>query len=40
MKEMRKHVAWYYKGLPHAARMRDGINKIAALDELKALLRM
>ena len=40
MKEMRKHVAWYYKGLPHAARMRDGINKIAALDELKALLYM
>ena len=40
MKEMRKHVAWYYKGLPHAARMRDGINKIAALDELKALLNM
>ena len=40
MKEMRKHVAWYYKGLPHAARMRDGINKIATLDELKALLEM
>ena len=40
MKEMRKHVAWYYKGLPHAARMRDDINKIATLDELKALLDM
>jgi hypothetical protein len=31
-------VAWYYKGLPHAARMRDDINKIATLDELKVLL--
>ena len=40
MKEMRKHVAWYYKGLPHAARMRDNINQIATLDQLKALLNM
>lgn len=40
MKEMRKQVAWYYKGLPHAARMRDGINKIATLAELKTLLYM
>jgi nifR3 family TIM-barrel protein len=40
MKEMRKHVAWYYKGLPHAARMRDDINKIATLNELRALLDM
>ena len=38
MKEMRKHVAWYYKGLPHAARMRDNINQISTLDELKTLL--
>ncbi len=40
MKEMRKHVAWYYKGLPHAARMRDNINKISTLEELDALLNM
>ncbi len=40
MKEMRKHVAWYYKGLPHAARMRDNINKISTLEELDTLLNM
>lgn len=38
MKEMRKHVAWYYKGLPHAAKMRDKINIISTLEELNALL--
>lgn len=40
MKEMRKQVAWYYKGLPHAARMRDNINQISTLDELSTLLYM
>lgn len=38
MKEMRKQVAWYYKGLPYAARMRDCINQICTMDELEALL--
>ena len=38
MREMRKHVAWYYKGLPHAARMRDQINTISTMQELKDVL--
>jgi len=38
IKEMRKHVAWYFKGLPHAARMRDIINEVTTLTELKELL--
>lgn len=38
MREMRKHVAWYYKGLPHAARMRDAINTISTMQELQDVL--
>lgn len=28
VRQMRKHLAWYFKGMKHAARMRDEINKI------------
>lgn len=40
MKELRKHIAWYYKGLPHAARMRDAINTVSTMEELRMLLEM
>ncbi|KJS19043.1 MAG: TIM barrel oxidoreductase NifR3 [Clostridiaceae bacterium BRH_c20a] len=38
IKEMRKHIGWYFKGLPHGARMRDTVNKMSTLDDLKELL--
>lgn len=38
MKEMRKHIAWYYKGLPGVARMRDAINTVATMEDLEHLL--
>lgn len=37
--EMRKHLAWYLKGLPGAARIRQQINQIATYPDLEALLR-
>ena len=40
MKELRKHIAWYYKGLPNAARMRDLINTVSTMEELQNLLQM
>lgn len=38
MREMRKHVAWYYKGIPHSAKLRDQVNQVTDLGELEALL--
>ena len=38
-REMRKHVAWYIKGLPHSARVREQVNRTRAVDEMLALLR-
>ncbi len=38
-REMRKHVAWYVKGLPHSARVREQANHTRAADELTTLLR-
>lgn len=40
MKELRKHIAWYYKGLPHAAKMRDRINSVSTMEDLQNLLQM
>jgi len=37
--EMRKHAAWYLKGLRGAARMRERINQAPALEELRGLLK-
>lgn len=34
VREMRKHLAWYIKGLKHSARIRDEINKIESYDEV------
>ena len=36
--EMRKHVAWYTKGIPNAARLRDQINQVETISELENLL--
>jgi tRNA-dihydrouridine synthase B len=38
-REMRKHVAWYTKGLPHSARVREQVNRTRSADEMVALLR-
>ncbi|MDD4627564.1 MAG: tRNA-dihydrouridine synthase, partial [Syntrophomonas sp.] len=34
VREMRKHFAWYIKGLPGATRVRQEINRAASRDEL------
>jgi tRNA-dihydrouridine synthase B len=38
-REMRKHVAWYIKGLPHSARVREQVNRARTASELAGLLR-
>ena len=38
IREMRKHVAWYTKGMPGAARLREKINAVESLGELENLL--
>ncbi len=35
---MRKHLSWYIKGLPHAARIRDRINKLTEPPSIQNLL--
>lgn len=39
IREMRKHVAWYTKGLEGSARLRDDINKVESYAELEELLK-
>lgn len=39
IREMRKHVAWYTKGLKGSAKLRDEINKVETYEELEELLR-
>lgn len=34
MREMRKHLAWYTTGLPHAAGLRRQINSMETMEEL------
>lgn len=36
--EMRKHVAWYTTGYPNSSRLRDEVNHVESLLELKKLL--
>jgi tRNA-dihydrouridine synthase len=36
--EMRKHLAWYLKGLKDAASIRDRINRMEDADEIRKLL--
>jgi nifR3 family TIM-barrel protein len=38
-REMRKHVAWYIKGLPHSARVREQVNRTRSVEEMAELLR-
>jgi tRNA-dihydrouridine synthase B len=38
-REMRKHVAWYIKGLPHSARVREQVNRTRSVEEMADLLR-
>ena len=37
-REMRKHVAWYIKGLPHSSRVRDQVNRTRGVQEMSDLL--
>ena len=37
-REMRKHVAWYIKGLPGSARVREQVNRTRSVAEMQALL--
>lgn len=36
--EMRKHAAWYTKGLPESARLREGLVRVNTLAELESIL--
>ena len=38
IREMRKHVAWYVKGLHGAARLREEINRVETYEELEKIL--
>jgi nifR3 family TIM-barrel protein len=38
IREMRKHVAWYTKGLPGSSKLRDQINQVESYEELENLL--
>lgn len=38
IREMRKHVAWYTKGLKGAARLREKVNLVESYEELEALM--
>ena len=35
---MRKHVAWYTKGMKGSAKLRDAINQVESYEELEELL--
>lgn len=37
-REMRKHLAWYFKGLPGAARMRDLVNTLTTPEAIRECL--
>jgi tRNA-dihydrouridine synthase B len=38
-REMRKHVAWYVRGLPNSARVREQVNRTKSVEEMVELLR-
>ena len=35
IKEMRKHIAWYVKGLKDSSKIRDAVNKIETKKEME-----
>jgi tRNA-dihydrouridine synthase B len=39
VKQMRKHLAWYFKELPGAARMRGLINSLTSLEAVRTVIR-
>ncbi|MEY8355116.1 tRNA dihydrouridine synthase DusB [Lachnospiraceae bacterium 54-53] len=39
MREMRKHMAWYTSGLPHSAKLRNDINQVETMDELRRFVK-
>ena len=38
-REIRKHIAWYVKGMPNASEMRDKINSVESEEEFKRILK-
>lgn len=38
IKEARKHIAWYIKGLPHSAQLKDEVFRVNNLDEMRRIL--
>ena len=38
MREMRGHMAWYTKGMPHSASLRSQINQVESLEDMVRLL--
>ncbi len=38
-REIRKHIAWYVKGMPNASEMRDKINSVETENEFKKILK-
>lgn len=38
MNEMRKHAAWYTKGMPESARLRERLCRVASMTELEEIL--
>lgn len=38
IREMRKHVAWYIFGYPHAAALRNAVNMVESMEELEKLI--
>ena len=38
-REIRKHIAWYVKGLPNASIMRDKINSVQSTEEFREILK-
>ena len=38
MREMRGHMAWYTKGMPHSATLRNEINQVETLEGFVELL--
>ena len=39
-REMRKHVAWYVRGLPRSAQVREEVNRTRSVEEMIARLRL
>ncbi len=38
VREMRKHIAWYLKGIKGGAKVRDQVNRMESFDEIRQLL--